>query len=292
MSDSPRVSIICLCYNHEDFVLDALNSAESQSHPNIELIIIDDCSTDNSLKLITQWNQNRGHLVINNKINLGNTKSFNLGLSKATGDFIIDLATDDILLPHFVSSHLITFSHSQFQNLGVVYSNVENIDKSGNHLKYHFPINSDQQVKKALPVGNIYAQLIERYFINSPSMMVAKKVFDKLNGYDENLSYEDLDFWVRSSRIFNYDFTDAILVKKRILPNSHGKKFYSKRGKKLSESTLIICKKAYKLNKNKAEYKALSHKLKYETILNLKVGHYYLTLKFVRLYLKCRIKAL
>jgi glycosyltransferase involved in cell wall biosynthesis len=292
MPYSPRVSIICLCYNHEDFVVDSLNSVINQDYKNTELIIVDDHSSDRSADIIAKWNAEKGFLFIKNPANLGNTKSFNIGLAKATGDFIIDLAADDILLPKFISSHVKTFQESQFDNLGVVYSNAEMIDKNGRHIKYHYPIDETGRVYEKPPSGDVYASLLERYYINSPSMMTSKAVFERLGGYDEHLLYEDLDFWIRSSRWFDYDFTDQVLVQKRILPDSHGKQFYKKKGKKLSESTLIICKKAFDLNQNRKEYKALCNRLKYETKLGLKVGHYLLAFKFLRLYLKSKFRSL
>ena len=58
--------------------------------------------------------------------------------------------------------------------------------------------------------------------------MIKKEVFDQLSGYDENLAYEDLDFWIRASRVYDFDFTDEILVQKRIVINSLGSDFHKK----------------------------------------------------------------
>ena len=98
MESNPLVTIICLCYNHSDFVVESLNSVINQDYKNIELIIIDDCSSDNSALVIKQWLKNYPEILfIKNEVNLGNTKSFNKGLQLAKGDYIIDLASDDVL---------------------------------------------------------------------------------------------------------------------------------------------------------------------------------------------------
>ena len=203
-----------MCYNQADFVYEALESVKLQDYKNTELIIVDDCSTDSSVQVIKNWNKNFNCTFIENKSNLGNTKSFNKAYKKSTGDFIIDLAADDVLEPNFISEHLKTFENSKYSNLGVVYSNVETIKADGSHIKFHYQIDRTGNAVKKPPTGNIYRDLLFKYFINSPSMMAKRTVYDFLNGYDERLAYEDLDFWIRSSRVFDYDYTDAVLIKR------------------------------------------------------------------------------
>ncbi|WP_278009104.1 glycosyltransferase family 2 protein [Flavobacterium gyeonganense] len=114
MQNLPLVSIICLCYNHEQFVVESLNSVLNQNYENIELIIADDCSTDNSKQVIQEWLKNHaGVTFVSNETNLGNTKTFNKVLQLAKGDYIIDLATDDILLTDCVEKQINTFLNSE-----------------------------------------------------------------------------------------------------------------------------------------------------------------------------------
>lgn len=282
----PLISVICLCYNHEKFVVGALNSVINQSYKNIELIIVDDCSEDQSQQLIEQWSLRHNVRFIKNEINLGPTKAFNKALQHSKGDYIVDLAADDILNTDSIDKRLATFKSSTLNNLGVVFCNVESIDENGNHIEYRYPIDKNGKVINTPKTGDVYAELLNHYYISASSMLIKKEVFDKLGGYDASLSYEDLDFWVRSSRYFTYDFEDAVLIKKRILKNSLGKQFYQKKGRHLAESTYKVCKKAFHLNKTKTEHKALKSRLKYEIKLNTKVGNYTVTLKFVSLYLR------
>ena len=78
MQNFPLVSVICLSYNHEAYVVEALNSVINQTYPNLELLIADDCSDDNSIGVIKDWVKNHPevHFSTNEK-NLGNTKTFN-----------------------------------------------------------------------------------------------------------------------------------------------------------------------------------------------------------------------
>lgn len=292
MTNNPLVSVICLCYNHEDYVISALNSVINQSHKNIQLIIVDDASTDNSASLIENWNTEHNVLFIKNSVNLGATKSFNKGFKEAEGEYIVDLAADDLLTERSIELRLATFHNSTYQNLGVVYSNIESIDRHGKHIENRYPVNDSGKAINPPPTGDIYIDLVNRYFISAPSMLVKKEVLDQLNGYDENLAYEDFDFWIRSSRDYTYDYTDAVLVKKRILEGSLGKQFYRKRGPNMGRSTLKVCRKIFRLNRSKPEYVALKQRLFYELKLNTKILNFSVALGFFVLIIRLRLKIL
>ena len=90
MENNPQVSVICLCYNHAQFVVETLQSVVNQTHKNIQILIVDDFSNDNSVKIIENWLLNFPEIkFIKNKKNIGNTKTFNSILHFATGDFLV-----------------------------------------------------------------------------------------------------------------------------------------------------------------------------------------------------------
>jgi len=154
MQNNPFVTVICLCYNQEAFVVESLNSVLNQSYPFIELIIVDDFSTDNSKKTISTWLKNNPNVYfIANETNLGITKSFNRALQLAKGEYVIDLAADDVLLPECIEKQINAFTNSSFKNLGVVYGNAELISENGSFNSYYFPVNTQKKVlKKGLQV--------------------------------------------------------------------------------------------------------------------------------------------
>jgi len=105
MQNSPLVSIICLSYNHAQFVEEALNSVLVQTYKNIELLIADDCSPDDSKSVIENWLKNHPKVVfVANTTNLGNTKTFNKMLALSKGEYVMDLAADDVLLPNCITN--------------------------------------------------------------------------------------------------------------------------------------------------------------------------------------------
>ena len=178
MQNFPLVSVICLSYNHEVYVVEALNSVINQTYPNIELFIADDCSSDHSVGVIQDWLQHHPNVYfLANEKNLGNTKTFNQLAKKAKGEFIIDLAADDILLPNCIEKQVTIFQNSKYENLGIVYGNLIEIDENGNFIRNYYTEEDHPES------GNIYKMVIGRTTkICSVSSMVKKSVFEKL-GY-------------------------------------------------------------------------------------------------------------
>jgi glycosyltransferase involved in cell wall biosynthesis len=270
-------------------------SALNQDYSFVELIIVDDFSTDNSREIIKKWITNYPQIqFIENEVNLGSTKSFNKALKLAKGEYIIDLACDDILLPNCVSLQINKFQESPFKNLGVVYGNAELISENGQFDSYFFPVNAGKKAIEKRKTGDIYLTVISGgNSICSVSSMVKKSVFDKLNDYDENLAYEDLDLWIRASRQFEFDFIDDILIQKRISASSLGTHFFLKndsRSKKINHSTYLIIKKAIQLNKTKEEHKAILKRMHFEMILAYKTSDFKLLLKYILLEIKQRLR--
>lgn len=272
--NAPKVSVICLCHNHADFVNESINSVLEQTYPNVELIVVDDGSTDNSKGSINKV-LDKEIQFIDIKKSIGNCNAFNKGFEASTGDFIIDLAADDLLLPNRIEEGLKTF---ETKLVGVEFCNVLNVDPAGDELNVHFSEHAE------VPEGDIYKELITTYFISPPGMMMKREVLEELGGYDESLSYEDFDFWIRSSRKYEFGYTNQVLVKKRNVPNSLSKsqfRFLSKH----QRSTLKVCKKIKKLNRYNEEKLALRKRCLYEIKNCLKQGNIHLIPSFIKLIL-------
>jgi glycosyltransferase involved in cell wall biosynthesis len=293
MLNKPLVTVICLCYNHQKHVFDSLNSVLNQTYPNIELIIADDFSSDGSVRKIKNWLKENPHIpFISNDINLGNTKTFNKAFQLAKGDYIIDLAADDVLLPDCIEKQVNSFLSSKNKNIAIVYGNVELISEKNEHLEYYYEVDSKKNAIKKPASGDIYlAILSQSNKICSVSAMIKKNVLEELNGYDENLAYEDLDLWIRVSRNYNFEYIDAILVQKRELESSHGSQFYKKlnsRTRKINYSSYLVIKKAIELNNSKIENKALLKRLHNEMEKAYKTYDILLFLKYIPLEMKLR----
>jgi len=291
MQNFPLVSIICLSYNHESYVVEALNSVVNQTYSNYELLIADDCSSDHSVAVIQNWLKNHPNVYFQaNEKNLGNTKTFNQLAKKAKGKFIIDLAADDVLLPNCIEKQITTFQNTKHKNLGIVYGNLIEIGEGGNFLTNYYTEEDHPQS------GNIYEMVISHSTkICSVSSMVKREVFENVGYYNEELFFEDLDLWVKASRIYEFEYIPEILAKKRVLPQSLGAHFYKKKNnktKKLHKSSMVILKNAYHLNRSKKEHKALLGRIKYEFRMFLKSREYKLMFQLLFLGLKTKWKSL
>jgi len=270
---SPPVSVICLCHNQAGYVEEAIGSVLNQTYDRIELIVVDDGSTDGSKQKIKEMRQKLDFQFIDITHAIGNCRAFNQGFKLAKGHFVIDLAADDMLLPTRIEKGIRTFSKKK---IGVEFCNVMNVDQNGTELKAHFtngPI---------IPEGDIYLNLISSYFISPPGMMIKKEVLDALEGYDEHLTYEDFDFWIRSSRDYHYGYTNEVLVQKRDVPDSLSKKQF-KWLSKHQKSTLAVCIKIEKLNRTQHEFAALRRRCLYEIKNCLMQGNLLLIPGFLRL---------
>jgi glycosyltransferase involved in cell wall biosynthesis len=265
MKQAPLVSVICLCYNHARFVEEAIQSVLAQTYTNIQVIVVDDASSDNSVAVIRDVIYRSGRTDIQFlplSENIGNCRAFNQGLALAKGEYIIDLATDDYIVPERIERQVKFFS-SLDESYGVIFSDAIYVNEDGKFLYHHFEELQRKRLVYTIPRGDVFKDLLTTYFISSPAMMTRKKVFDTLNGYDEELAYEDFDFWVRSSRLYKYNYTDEKLTVVRKSARSMSTGWY-KIGDRQLHSTYLVCRKAQKLIRTLEERNALISRVRYE----------------------------
>lgn len=282
----PLVTIICISFNHSPYIEDALNSIRNLEYPHLQLIIADDASTDDSQKVIEKLATGLECELVLNSQNIGHCKTFNKALKLVKGEYVIDLAADDMLLPQSIETAVERFTKSD-DSYGVFFANSTLINavgkEVGNHLTKSFFKSG------VVPEGDVYKILLSKYFISPPTMVYRKSLLDRLNGYNEDLAYEDFDFLVRSSRTTNYCYSSEITVKKRILSSSVSSNQYVKNSKML-HSTLAICKTAFGQNRDKAEDWALLKRIAYEGKMSLSSRNYLLGAKFIILSIKVLFK--
>lgn len=257
----PWVTVICISHNHEDYVETALRSVVEQTYPNVELIVIDNGSTDGSAECITRFvEQHSAVRFLKNPANLGLNRAFNQGLAMADGRYVIDLSGDDVLLPSRISQQADLFERLSGP-YAVVFSNAAYIDEQGCRTGVHYPVGVDGRALAKVPSGDVFQAVLDSYFICTPTMMMRRDVLNELGGYDETLSYEDFDFWVRSSRLYHYAYLDEILTLKRQLPNSLSAQV-SLPENRLLQSTLAVCHKALARCRTSDERRALAKRIR------------------------------
>ncbi|MDQ3686912.1 MAG: glycosyltransferase [Acidobacteriota bacterium] len=217
---TPLVSVIAMCYNHSRFVVECLESIRLQTYKNTELIIMDDCSEDNSVEIIKAWIEENGVrcVFIPHTENKGICKTLNEALSHARGKYVMTISTDDVCLPDRLESHVRQIEASP-EEVGLLYSDALQIDEGGQPLP--------ETIRQAWPVltnppeGDVFQKLLERNFIPAPTVLVRKAAYDRVGLYDESLCYEDWDMWLRMARHYKFIFSPTVSVKYRIVSTSH-----------------------------------------------------------------------
>jgi glycosyltransferase involved in cell wall biosynthesis len=267
------VSVVCLCYNHRRFLREAVVSVVNQTYPSLQIILVDDASTDDSKEEISRLKEEYPLLeIVLNQKNLGNCRAFNQALQLVKGDFVIDFSTDDVMLPDRIQRQVEFFS-SLDSSYGVVFTDATYIDAAGKLLRGHFEYLLRKKLISAIPKGDVYRHVLASYFIPGPTTMVRRAVFDTLQGYDESLAYEDFDFWVRSSRIYHYAYLDYRSTLIRKVAGSMSTGWYVPGDAQL-HSTYLICRKAQQLNRNPEDHVALIHRVRYEFRQSVTSGNY------------------
>lgn len=270
MKTAPLVSIIILSHNHRAYVEEALQSALNQDYNEVEIILVDDGSSDGCGEFIEILAGRHRLKYLHNDSPLGNCKTFNAALKLTSGKYIIDLAADDVLEPQRVSTGVAAME-ALGEEYGVHYCDVWLCDDVLRPLKTHHLRDKQGQLLNQPPQGFIFAALLAKYIICTPSMMIRRTMLEALGGYNESLTYEDFDLWIRSSKDWKYAFTDEILVRKRQLKDSLSDKQYRRRSPHL-KSTLSVCQEAYRLCCNQKEMQALRERIRYEAGMCLRMG--------------------
>ncbi|HKV79625.1 MAG TPA: glycosyltransferase [Candidatus Sulfotelmatobacter sp.] len=238
----PVVTMIVLCYNQSRFVLETLESVKAQTYKSTELIIIDDCSTDDSVAVIERWlRENEIQCIfIRHEKNQGICKSLNEALAITTGKYISMIASDDIWLTDKIERQ-VEIMESQPESVGVLYSDAFQIDEDGNSLSQML-IATCRKLSE-LPQGQILSSLLEGNFIGGQAALVRRSCYDEVGLYDENLPWEDWDMWMRIARRYTFLYSPAPSAKYRI----HQKSFTRSDPARMLKDSVQICLKQFRL---------------------------------------------
>lgn len=197
------ISVIVPVYNHEKYVVDCLNSVRNSDYKNIELIVIDDGSTDNSSAVVASWleanKQFFQRTVFERQANAGVCRTANRLISMSRGDIIVPLASDDALLPAGISRR-VEFLQDH-PHLLAVFADAAMMDSSGTIVCRELEKNLYKGNKRALADPRFIAsELILKWSVPGPVFAAWRRAYDPVQGvglYDESLLAEDRDFYLR-----------------------------------------------------------------------------------------------
>lgn len=197
----PKVSVVIPTYNHVRYLPYAIESAIHQNYTNLEVIVIDDGSTDGTSEAIRPYLSKINYVY---KENGGTPSALNLGLSVATGKYICWLSSDDAMMPGKVAKQVELMESDP--SLGFSYTSFVVIDANG--VK-QYDVNSAYYPDKR----EMVTRLMEGCFINGSSVMMSRGALNVVGNFDLGLPQaHDYDLWFRFLRHYNCGFLPEALL--------------------------------------------------------------------------------
>ena len=199
------VSVIVPSYNMAHFLPQAVQSALAQSYPSLEVLIVDDGSTDDTPQVVRQW-QGDARVRVHRQANGGLSDARNQGIARTRGPFIALLDADDTWTRDKLAQQMRLFAGRA--DVGVVYSNFELMDREGNALA-RGPMRMHR--------GWVSGALLIENFVPASSAVVRRECFARHGGFDTRLrTGEDYDRWLRLSPHCQFDFVAEPAIRYRI----------------------------------------------------------------------------
>ncbi|GAB5409666.1 MAG: hypothetical protein BalsKO_20310 [Balneolaceae bacterium] len=204
-NNDPLVTIISGYYNREDFIEDSVKSLINQTYKNLEILIFDDCSTDNTYLRLKEFEKDPRVHIIRNKKNKGFTKSLIDTIELSKGDFIAIHGSGDFSYPERIEKQLNLFQKDA--NLSAVGCEDRKVFRDGTIGKTN-----------RWPAGDFYKNMLKggKRPINGSHVMLRKSIYKKVGGYREFFEYaQDSDLFSRLSLVSKYDIVPEILYQQQ-----------------------------------------------------------------------------
>ena len=196
------VSVIIPTYNRAQWLIEALNSVLEQTYPNIELIVVNDGSTDNTDEVIQPY---KDRLLYVKQENSGCGAAVNTGVKLAKGEYITRLDDDDQFLPDKVAMQVEAFR--QHPDVGLIGGPCYLMDENG-------AITGTREVPDYTKHG-VFITLLRHCIFAQPTVMVRRECHDKV-GYYKNTYAQDYDMWLRLARYYAVHVINQPLAKYRV----------------------------------------------------------------------------
>lgn len=215
----PEISVIIPSYNHAAYIGHAVESVFSQSHTDFELIVVDDGSTDNSLEVLSGFNDPR--LRVLTQPNQGAHAAINRGLRAATGEYLAILNSDDLYHPLRLEKTLAVFKADR--KVGLVGSYIDIMDQDGKSLgiKHGYTDSSPwllESPERSFRAGNDLrkALLTENYWSTTSNFVFPRRWFDVVGEFRPLRFTHDWDFALRTAKVARIVLLPEILIRYRI----------------------------------------------------------------------------
>ena len=180
--DEKKVSIAMCTYNGERFLAEQLDSILNQSYQNIEVVIVDDCSNDQTLSILHRYAEQDNRVrVFQNQQNLGFVKNFEKAIATCQSDYIALADQDDVWFKDKIAVLMAEIGESL-----LIYSRVSLVDENGNSLKEEFPGPSIKRID-----GSCALSLIIANCVTGHACLIRRELFEQARPALANMPYHD-----------------------------------------------------------------------------------------------------
>lgn len=185
----PRISIITPSFNQGHFIEETIQSVLSQNYPNLEYIIIDGGSTDQTVEIIQQYEDQITYWI--SERDRGQTHAINKGLDRATGDILAYLNSDDYYLPGTL--HKVAEYFRQFPQTDLLHGRCRYVNEQGDKIGEQF--GNIQSFEEVVDIWEVWWK--KRQFVQ-PEVFWSRRIMKKVGSFNESLHYVmDYDYWCR-----------------------------------------------------------------------------------------------
>ncbi len=203
-ASDPLVSVILPTYNRERTLRKAIDSVLKQTYSSLELLVIDDASTDATERLVHRINDPRISYR-RHENNRGGSAARNSGLAVARGDYLAFQDSDDEWLPHKLETQIDLLSRAP-ETVGAVYSTRWCVGPDGSRT-------TQPDEPSTAPRGEIHRALLRRNFIDTPTLVVRRVCWERCGGFDETLPrFQDWEWMIRISKEWRVGYIEEPLV--------------------------------------------------------------------------------
>lgn len=203
MTTQPKVSVITPTYNRARYIEEAIDSALAQTYPNVEIIVVDDGSTDETPAILKGYGDKISCFYQDYQ---GVSAALNLGIKNSSGQYLAILDDDDIWLPEKLELQVAYMeAHPE---VGMVHADMLVLsERSGDSRP------RKRELSRPIPSGYVLPELIQRNFIFGCAALVRRSCLDEVGLFDPELqAAEDYNLWLRIARRFSITYMDRPLA--------------------------------------------------------------------------------
>jgi len=194
MAPLPLISVIITTYNYAHTVGVAIDSALAQTYPELEVLVVDNCSTDATPELVERYRTDPRFRYVRNESNIGMVPNHNKGLRESRGEYVVFLSADDFLLPgHVLQSYRFLQDHPE---IDVLYASTFFVDESGRFIGIRQM--SGQPIGAYVGGRNEFACLFtDGCYMCFPTMLMRRDLYERFGELDEEIKAADYEIVLR-----------------------------------------------------------------------------------------------